>query len=64
VKQQDLSICGYLPITCLLYYCKEKDLKTAEIEGYTTSGALTGDQSSSVVAYCAISFKNSQNTKN
>lgn len=63
VNTHDLSICGYLPITCLLYYCKEKSLNTAEIEGYTTSGSITGDYDN-IVAYSAISFKNGKNSKN
>ncbi|MEK6973041.1 MAG: AmmeMemoRadiSam system protein B [archaeon] len=63
VNKHNLSICGYLPITCLLYYCMQKGLNNAEIEGYTTSGSLTGDYDN-VVAYCAISFKNGKNSKN
>jgi len=60
VNTINLSICGYLPITCLLYYCKEKGLKSAEIEAYATSGDLTADYDN-IVAYCSICFRNNKN---
>ena len=63
VNSLNLSICGYLPITCLLQYCKEIRLNSAEIEEYTTSGSVTGDLSS-IVAYCGICFKKAKNPKN
>jgi AmmeMemoRadiSam system protein B len=51
----DASVCGYGPITVLIYIAKELGLK-AKVINHTDSGDTTGDQSS-VVSYYAIGFK-------
>ena len=55
LEDVDASVCGYGPITILMYIAKELGLK-AELIHKTDSGDATGD-SSSVVAYYAIGFK-------
>ncbi|NIO21430.1 MAG: AmmeMemoRadiSam system protein B [Candidatus Aenigmarchaeota archaeon] len=51
----DASVCGYGPITVLMYIAKELGLK-AKVINHTDSGDTTGDNSA-VVAYYAIGFK-------
>jgi AmmeMemoRadiSam system protein B len=51
----DASVCGYAPITVLLFTAKALGLRNVEVIDYTTSGDKTGDNSS-VVAYSAIGF--------
>lgn len=51
----DASVCGYGPITVLIYIAKEIGLK-AKVINQRDSGDTTGD-TSSVVSYYAIGFK-------
>jgi len=55
LESTDASVCGYGPVTILMYIAKELGLK-AKVINHTDSGDTTGD-SSSVVSYYAIGFK-------
>jgi hypothetical protein len=56
VFSNNLSICGYEPITALLSYAAAKQIKKVELVRYDTSARVTGDKSS-VVGYASIIFK-------
>lgn len=56
VESTRASICGYAPIISAIITAKKLGAKKAELLKYTTSGDITGDQSS-VVAYAAIVFR-------
>jgi hypothetical protein len=56
VMRQNLSICGFSPITALLVFCKKKGLKKGRLLKYGTSATVTKDKSS-VVGYAAIKFE-------
>jgi len=55
VQKQNITACGYAPITALVTYAKGVDAK-ANILSYHNSGDVTGDYSS-VVGYAAVSFR-------
>jgi AmmeMemoRadiSam system protein B len=55
VETQNISICGYAPITALITYAKELDTK-AELLSYHNSGDISGNYSN-VVGYASLLFK-------
>jgi len=55
VENQNITACGYAPITALITYAVGVNAK-AELLSYHNSGDITGDHSS-VVGYAAVSFK-------
>lgn len=55
VEEQNITACGYAPITALLTYANGVCAK-AQLLNYHNSGDITGDHSS-VVGYAAVSFK-------
>jgi hypothetical protein len=55
VEAQNITACGYAPITALITYAMGVRAK-AELLAYHTSGDITGDHSS-VVGYAAASFR-------
>ena len=56
VENQNITACGYAPITSLITYAKGVQVKEARILSYHNSGDITGDHSS-VVGYAAVSFR-------
>jgi AmmeMemoRadiSam system protein B len=56
VETQNITACGYAPITALITYAKGVNAKEAKLLSYHNSGDITGD-SSSVVGYAAVSFR-------
>ena len=56
VLQEDISMCGFVPTTCVLEACKLLGAKTSKRLSYSTSGEVTGDFSS-VVAYANALFQ-------
>ncbi len=56
VEKQNITACGYAPITALITYAKRVNAKEAKLLSYHNSGDITGDYSS-VVGYAAVSFK-------
>jgi len=56
VEKQNVTACGYGPITALIQYAKGVKIKEAKILSYHNSGDITGDKTS-VVGYAAVSFK-------
>ncbi|MGD6852012.1 MAG: AmmeMemoRadiSam system protein B [Candidatus Bathyarchaeia archaeon] len=57
VEAQNITACGYAPITSLITYAVGVCAK-AQLLGYHNSGDITGDHSS-VVGYAAVSFRTS-----
>jgi AmmeMemoRadiSam system protein B len=55
VEKQNITACGYAPITALVTYANDVCAK-AEVLGYHNSGDVTGDYSS-VVGYAAVIFR-------
>jgi MEMO1 family protein len=55
IENQNITACGYAPITALITYAVGVNAK-AELLSYHNSGDVTGDYSS-VVGYAAVSFK-------
>ncbi len=55
VRMNDISICGFMPITIATLYSKLKGGKEARVLKYANSGDVTKDYSE-VVAYCSIAF--------
>ena len=55
VETQNITACGYAPITSLITYGVGVCAK-AQLLNYHNSGDITGDHSS-VVGYAAVSFK-------
>jgi AmmeMemoRadiSam system protein B len=55
VEAQNITACGYAPITTLITYANGVCAK-AELLNYHNSGDITGDHTS-VVGYAAVSFK-------
>jgi AmmeMemoRadiSam system protein B len=55
VETQNISICGYVPITALITYVKGLNAK-AELLSYHNSGDISGNYSS-IVGYASLSFK-------
>jgi hypothetical protein len=56
VETQNITACGYGPITALITYARGVNAKEAKLLSYHNSGDITGDHSS-VVGYAAVSFK-------
>jgi len=56
IETQNITACGYAPITTLITYAKGVNAKEAKLLNYHNSGDITGDYSS-VVGYAAVSFK-------
>jgi MEMO1 family protein len=56
VETQNITACGYAPITSLITYAQGVNAKEAKLLSYHNSGDITGDHSS-VVGYAAVSFK-------
>ena len=56
VESQNITACGFMPITSLISYVNGVGAKEAKILSYHNSGDITGDHSS-VVGYAAVSFK-------
>ena len=56
VETQNITACGFMPITSLITYANGVGAKEAKILSYHNSGDITGDHSS-VVGYAAVSFK-------
>jgi len=56
IETQNITACGYAPITALITYAKGANAKEAKLLNYHNSGDITGDYSS-VVGYAAVSFK-------
>ena len=56
VETQNITACGYAPITALITYAKGVNAKEAKLLSYHNSGDITGDYSS-VVGYAAVSFR-------
>ena len=56
VETQNITACGYAPITALITYAKGVNVKEAKLLSYHNSGDITGDYSS-VVGYAAVSFR-------
>jgi len=55
VLAQNMSICGFAPITALMQYAVEKRLKKGKLLHYDTSATASGDETA-VVGYAAIGF--------
>jgi len=56
VETQNITACGYAPITSLITYAQGVGAKEAKLLSYHNSGDITGDHSS-VVGYAAVSFR-------
>jgi AmmeMemoRadiSam system protein B len=56
VEAQNITACGYAPITSLISYATGVGAKEAKLLSYHNSGDITGDHSS-VVGYAAVSFR-------
>ena len=56
VEAQNITACGYAPITSLITYATGVNAKEAKLLSYHNSGDITGDHSS-VVGYAAVSFR-------
>ncbi len=56
VERQNITACGYAPITALITYAVGAEVKETNLLSYHNSGDVTGDPSS-VVGYAAVSFK-------
>lgn len=56
VKQNDISMCGYIPATTMLYAVKELGASEANLIRYMTSGEVSGDYDY-VVGYAGIIIK-------
>jgi AmmeMemoRadiSam system protein B len=56
IEEQNISACGYGPITALITFAKGVGVKEAKLLAHRTSGDLINDYSS-VVGYAAVSFK-------
>jgi AmmeMemoRadiSam system protein B len=56
VEAQNITACGYAPITSLITYATGVNAQEATLLSYHNSGDITGDHSS-VVGYAAVSFR-------
>jgi AmmeMemoRadiSam system protein B len=56
VETQNITACGFMPITSLITYANGVGAKEAKILSYHNSGEITGDHTS-VVGYAALTFK-------
>lgn len=55
VASNDISICGYMPITVAILYSKLRGGQAARVLKYANSGDVTGDYNE-IVAYCSAAF--------
>jgi MEMO1 family protein len=55
VEKQNITACGYAPITSLITFADGINVKDAKLLSYHNSGDVSGDYSS-VVGYAAVSF--------
>jgi len=53
VRENDISMCGYIPATAMLSYAADRGASTPELVAYTTSGEAFGDFSR-VVGYASV----------
>ncbi|RJQ48250.1 MAG: AmmeMemoRadiSam system protein B [Nitrospiraceae bacterium] len=53
VKKEGISMCGFMPVTTMLFAAKELGAKKAELVKYMTSGEVSGDHDS-VVGYAGM----------
>jgi AmmeMemoRadiSam system protein B len=56
LESQNISACGYAPISALITYSKSLGARKAEVLTHKTSGDITGDKTS-VVGYAAVAIK-------
>ncbi len=56
IEEQNISACGYGPITALITFAKGLGVKEAKVLAHRTSGEIINDYSS-VVGYAAVSFQ-------
>ena len=56
IETENVTACGYAPITALITYASGANAKEAKLLSYHNSGDITGDYSS-VVGYAAVSCK-------
>jgi AmmeMemoRadiSam system protein B len=56
IEEQNISACGYGPITALITFAKGLGVKEAKLLSHRTSGDIINDYSS-VVGYAAVSFQ-------
>ena len=56
IEEQNISACGYGPITALITFAKGMGVKDAKLLSHRTSGDIINDYSS-VVGYAAVSFQ-------
>jgi len=56
VEAQNITACGFMPITSLITYANGVGVKEAKLLSYHNSGDITGDHTS-VVGYAAVAFK-------
>jgi AmmeMemoRadiSam system protein B len=56
IEKQNITACGYAPITSLITYANGVNAKEAKLLSYHNSGDITGDNSS-VVGYAAVTFR-------
>ena len=56
IEEQNISACGYGPITALITFAKGMGVKDAKLLSHRTSGDMINDYSS-VVGYAAVSFQ-------
>jgi len=56
IETQNVTACGYGPISTVIAAAKRLGAKEAKLLSYKSSGDITGDYSS-VVGYAAVSFK-------
>jgi MEMO1 family protein len=56
IEKQNITACGFAPITALITYANGVGAKKTEVLSCHNSGDITGDHSS-VVGYAAVSFR-------
>ncbi|MBI4844251.1 MAG: AmmeMemoRadiSam system protein B [Nitrospirae bacterium] len=56
VKEQEISMCGFIPVTVMLYAALELGAKEASLVKYMTSGDVSGDYGH-VVGYAGVIVK-------
>lgn len=55
-REKDISMCGFIPTTCVLEAVSKLGVKRGEVVAYGNSGDVTGDKTS-VVGYAAASLE-------
>ena len=53
VVREDISMCGFIPATVMLTFCRARGAVAAELVGYATSGDTFGDRAR-VVGYAGV----------